>query len=100
MFEETTLSSTQNVLIFSVKITSYEGYWIQKPEEKILQCYGQNETILHCEDDSCITNCLSTYEVQDTTATSRRDSNVIGQHNLLNEIDWGNNNTWLQKGMH
>ena len=99
MFEEI-LSSTQNVLIFSVKITSYEGYWIQKSEEKILQCYGQNETILHCEDDSCITNCLSTYEVQDTTATSRRDSNVIGQHNLLNEIDWGNNNTWLQKGMY
>ena len=83
---------------YLVSIKSYEGYWIQKPDEHTIQCYGQNRTILKCNDSSCITNCLSTYHVRNATATFTRDPNVIGTYNLIDEIQWANNFTWRKKG--
>ena len=79
-------------------IQNYEGYWVQKSDEKTIQCFRQHETILQCEDTSCITNCISPYEVKNDTATNKRDLNVIGYHNLLDEIQWENNDTWIKKG--
>ena len=83
---------------YLVSIKSYEGYWIQKPGEHAIQCYTQNQTNLICNDSSCITNCLSTYQVWNATATFTRDPNVIGTYNLIDEIQWGNNFTWQKKG--
>ena len=81
-----------------VTIQNYGGYWIQKPAEKTIQCFGKDETILDCEDDTCITNCIRSYEIQNATATNKRDSNVIGYYNLQDEIQWENNDTWVKKG--
>ena len=83
---------------YLVSIKSYEGYWIQKPDEHAIQCYAQNQTNLICNDSSCITNCLSTYQVWNATATFTRDPNLIGTYNPIDEIQWANNFTWIRKG--
>ena len=83
---------------YLVSIKSYEGYWIQKPDEHAIQCYTQNQTNLICNDSSCITNCLSTYQVWNATATFTRDPILIGTYNSIDEIKWANNFTWIRKG--
>ena len=58
----------------------------------------QNETSLSCEYDNCISNCHDFYGIQGDKLIYQRDSNVIGHYNRGNEVQWGNNKTWITKG--
>ena len=85
------------ICLHVVTIGNYEGYWIKSPLDKLAFCSRQNSSILHCETEQCTTNCHDTYEIQNVTITSKRDSKTIGNYEL-NVLHWGNNITWTKKG--
>ena len=80
-----------------VTIEHYEGYWTR--DTKLVFCSKQNVTILDCEIEECTMNCHDTYEIEDTRIISKRDSNVIGLYDWNDGIRWGNNITWIKKGL-
>ena len=91
--------STYNLLSYHlVAHIDFGGYWIEKPVEKTMQCYGQHGGILHCEYENCISNCQDTYDVLHDTLTLKRDLNVFGMFRLPNKVEWGSNKTWIRKG--
>ena len=86
------------ILSFLASTSDFEGYWIQKPEEELIECYGLNGTLLYCEQETVSVNGKDTYDILHHTISLTRDSNVVGHRSRTNEIHWGNNKTWIRRG--
>ena len=78
---------------------NYDGYWMKGPEKELVLCSKKDDTILNCEKERCITNCHDAYEIENVRIISKRDSSVIGHFNWYDGIRWGNNITWIKKGL-
>ena len=86
-------------LFLSVTAANYEGYWIQTPDEKLVECHRTNEdeTSVNCEYADCIVNCHGMYQVDNVTIALMRDARVKGYYNRVDSIQWEDNTSWKKK---